>query len=154
MAEGMEEARCRPGGDVSRSTALPKLVRAAGGLVHRGGRSEIELVLVHRPAYDDWSFPKGKLLDDESELDGALREVEEEIGVRCVVGRDLGTISYVDGRGRPKTVRYWTMTLAEGDVLAAANEVDDARWVSLGEARTMLTYDHDRGLLDRLGDLT
>lgn len=114
----------------------------------------MELVLVHRPAYDDWSFPKGKLLYDESELEAALREVEEEIGVRCSIGRDLGVLSYVDGRGRPKTVRYWAMTLAEGDVLVASNEVDDARWVSVEEARQMLTYDHDRGLLDRLGDLT
>ena len=139
---------------MSKSAAPPKVVRAAGGLVWRGGPAGVEIVLVHRPAYDDWSFPKGKLFQGESELDGALREVEEEIGVRCQVGRDLGVASYTDGQGRPKTVRYWAMTLAEGDVLAAANEVDDARWVPVEEARRTLTYDHDRLMIDRLGNPT
>lgn len=135
---------------MSRSAAPAKLVRAAGGLVRRDGQSGLELVLVHRPAYDDWSFPKGKLHEGESEQDAAIREVEEEIGVVCSIDHDLGTIAYTDGQGRPKTVRYWTMTLAEGDAPAAANEVDDARWVSVDEARRMLSYDHDRRLLDRL----
>ena len=127
-----------------------KLVRAAGGLVRREGPGGVELVLVHRPAYDDWSFPKGKLNAGESELEAALREVEEEVGVRCEVGPEIGSISYTDGRGRPKTVRYWEMRVADGDVLAPANEVDDARWVPLETAAAMLTYDHDRLLLERL----
>ena len=124
-------------------------VRAAGGLVWRLGAGGVELALVHRPAYDDWSFPKGKLFDGESELDAAIREVEEEIGVRCVVGRDLGTIAYRDGKGRPKTVRYWEMRLTDGDELRAANEVDDARWVAIDHASSALTYVHDRELLER-----
>ena len=135
---------------MSRSSAPAKLVRAAGGIVHRDGPSGLELVLVHRPAYDDWSFPKGKLHGGESERAAALREVEEEIGVRGLIGRDLGSISYTDGRGRPKSVRYWLMTIAEGAVLAAANEVDEARWVPVGEVRRLLSYDHDRRLVDRL----
>ena len=135
---------------MNRSAVPAGLVRAAGGLVHRDGRAGLELVLVHRPAYDDWSYPKGKLHEGESELEAALREVEEEIGVRCLIGRDLGSISYIDGRGRPKSVRYWTMSLAEGAELAAANEVDEARWVPVAEVRAMLSYDHDRQLLDRL----
>ena len=106
--------------------------------------------MVHRPAYDDWSFPKGKLDDGESELQAALREVEEEISVRCALGRDLGTISYIDGKGRPKIVRYWEMTVTDGTELRAANEVDDARWVTLADAEGMLTYDHDRAMLDRI----
>ena len=128
----------------------PKLVRAAGGMVWRTGSSGIEVVVVHRPAYDDWSFPKGKLDDRESELQAALREVEEEIGVRCAIGRDLGTISYVDGLGRPKVVRYWEMTFADGAELRPANEVDDAKWVTLADAATLLTYEHDRGMLERI----
>jgi 8-oxo-dGTP diphosphatase len=131
------------------SASSTKLVRAAGGLVWRAGPDGVELVLVHRPSYDDWSFPKGKLNVGESELDAALREVEEEIGVVCEVGREIGSISYTDGRGRPKTVRYWEMRLADGDVLAPANEVDDARWVPVDAAVAMLTYDHDRLLLER-----
>ncbi len=136
--------------DVSEASAPEEVVRAAGGLVRREGPQGPELVLVHRPAYDDWSFPKGKLHDGESEREAALREVEEEIGVRCLIGADVGSIAYVDGRGRDKTVRYWIMRLAEGEVLGAANEVDEARWVPVSQVRQMLTYEHDRELLDRL----
>jgi 8-oxo-dGTP diphosphatase len=129
--------------------ASTKRVRAAGGLVWRLTPAGVELALVHRPAYDDWSFPKGKLNDGESELEAALREVEEEIGVRCAIGRDVGSISYVDGKGRPKTVRYWEMQLEEGGEMTPANEVDQARWVPIERAAEMLTYEHDRGLLHR-----
>jgi 8-oxo-dGTP diphosphatase len=124
-----------------------EIVRAAGGLVRRSGPDgAIEIVLVHRPAYDDWAFPKGKLLRGESEPDAALREVEEETGLRCRLMREIGTTSYRDARGRPKTVRYWEMT-AVGGVLAPANEIDNARWVALADASALLTYARDRKLL-------
>jgi 8-oxo-dGTP pyrophosphatase MutT (NUDIX family) len=138
---------------VTKASAKPRVVRAAGGLVWRMGSGGKELVLVHRPAYDDWSFPKGKLNDGESELQAALREVEEEIGVRCALGHDLGTISYVDARGRPKIVRYWEMTVADQNALQPANEVDDARWVTLDDAEGMLTYQHDRAMIDRIREV-
>ncbi|MFL5767923.1 MAG: NUDIX hydrolase [Actinomycetota bacterium] len=124
------------------------VVRAAGGVVWRTKQGAAQVALVHRPAYDDWSFPKGKLQDGETEAEAALREVEEETGLRCNLGPELGLLSYTDNKGRPKTVRYWEMTVAGGH-LAPANEVDDARWVSLEEARTMLSYEHDRDLLQR-----
>ena len=88
---------------MTKTSAKPKVVRAAGGLVWRMGSDGKEIVVVHRPAYDDWSFPKGKLDDGESELQAALREVEEEVSVRGVLGRDLGTVSYIDGKGRPRS---------------------------------------------------
>lgn len=135
---------------MTKTTAKPKVVRAAGGLVWRSGDAGKELVLVHRPAYDDWSFPKGKLNDGESEVQAALREVEEEIGVRCALGRDLGTISYVDSRGRAKIVRYWEMTIADPGRIRASNEVDDAVWVTLADAEAMLSYRHDREMIDRI----
>jgi len=129
-------------------------VRAAGGLVHRRDEDGVEEILVvHRPAYDDWSFPKGKLEAGESEEDAAAREVEEETGLRCRLERELATTSYRDGRGRPKTVRYWLMTPI-GGLLAAANEVDDARFVPVAEARRLLTYARDVELLDALGSST
>ena len=126
-------------------------VRAAGGVVrrHRADGSD-EVVLVHRPAYDDWSYPKGKLEDGEREEDAALREVEEETGLRCRIERELATTRYHDARGRPKTVRYWLMEPVAGS-LAAANEVDDARFVPLAEARALLTYARDVEVLDLMG---
>ena len=124
------------------------IVLAGGGILwRRGGGGMVEIVLVHRPAYDDWSFPKGKLHPGETEAKAALREVEEETGLWCRLGPEVGTTSYRDPKRRPKTVRYWEMTPTTG-TLAAANEIDDARWVPLGEAPGLLTYERDRQLLD------
>lgn len=124
-------------------------VRAAGGVVRRRGDGDQEILLVHRPAYDDWSFPKGKCEDGESEEAAALREVEEETGLQCRLERELAVTRYVDNRGRPKTVRYWLMEPVGGR-LAAANEVDDAAFVGVDEARGLLTYARDRDLVDLL----
>lgn len=126
---------------------MRRVVRAAGGLVCRNGESgRLELVLVHRPAYDDWTFPKGKLHPGESEEEAALREVEEETGLRCQLEREVGLSSYRDARGRTKTVRYWEMEPIEG-VLAPANEIDDVRWVPLADVPDALTYMRDVALL-------
>ena len=129
---------------------MSELVRAAGGLVcRRRGDGVVEVLVVHRPAYDDWSFPKGKLEPGETEEDAAIREVEEETGLRCTLDRELPTTSYRDARRRAKIVRYWLMTPVGGD-LAAANEVDDARFVSIEDSAELLTYARDRGLLASL----
>lgn len=126
---------------------MSETVRAAGGIVRRaGGDGASEVLVVHRPAYDDWSYPKGKLEPGETEEAAAVREVEEETGLQCRLDRELATTRYTDGRGRPKTVRYWLMT-AVGGSLAAANEVDEALFVSLTDAAELLTYDRDRTLL-------
>ena len=127
-----------------------KVVRAAGGLVWRPGPDGPQVALVHRPAYDDWSFPKGKLEPGEAELDAAVREVGEETGLRVRVGEDLGTIAYRDAKDRPKVVRYWVMTPDDGDELRPAHEVDEALWVELDRAVDVLSYDHDRRVLGRL----
>lgn len=124
-------------------------VRAAGGVVWRPTPSgSCEVVLVHRPAYDDWSFPKGKLHSGETEADAAVREVEEETGLRCRLGRELATSSYRDARNRSKTVRYWLMTPIDGE-MGPANEVDAVRWVPLEAAARLLSYDRDRLILER-----
>jgi 8-oxo-dGTP pyrophosphatase MutT (NUDIX family) len=128
---------------------VSETVRAAGGLVVREGANGSEILVVHRPAYDDWSFPKGKLEPGESEEEAAVREVEEETGLRCRLDRELATTRYRDARGRPKTVRYWLMTPVAG-AFAAANEIDDARFVLVSEASGLLTYERDRELLDHL----
>ena len=119
------------------------LVRAAGGIVVRDGK----VLLVHRPKYDDWSFPKGKLDDGESWAEGALREVEEETGLRCTIGEELGRTHYLVLQG-PKEVRYYRMT-CDGEA-RAQNEVDEVRWVPVADARELLTQERDRSLLDGL----
>jgi 8-oxo-dGTP diphosphatase len=118
------------------------VVQAAGGVVVREG----DVLLVHRPRYDDWSLPKGKLLAGESAEDAALREVEEETGLVCRLVREVGSSSYVDGRGRPKVVRYWLMEPVAGEFVADA-EVDEVRWLTRSEAEELLSYDRDRAVL-------
>jgi 8-oxo-dGTP pyrophosphatase MutT (NUDIX family) len=125
------------------------VIRAAGGVVMRTGESELEVLLVHRPRYDDWTFPKGKALEGESDEACALREVEEETGLRCELGEELPETRYVDARGRSKRVRYWTMRPVAGDV-EFVSEVDDARWLSVDEARSLLTYPRDVPVLEAL----
>jgi len=119
------------------------LVRAAGGILIRDGA----VLLVHRPAYGDWSFPKGKLLAGETWEEAALREVEEETGLRCHLGPEVGRTHYLVAAG-PKQVRYYRMT-ADGEA-RAQNEVDELCWVPLPDAEPLLTYERDRRLLRKL----
>jgi 8-oxo-dGTP diphosphatase len=124
-----------------------EIVRAAGGVVlRRAPTGELEVALVHRPAYDDWSFPKGKLAPGERVEDAAVREVEEETGMRCRLGRPLSSVRYRDRKGRSKVVSYWTMD-PEGGAFHPTDEVDQLRWVSVRDAARALTYPHDRDLL-------
>jgi 8-oxo-dGTP pyrophosphatase MutT (NUDIX family) len=117
-------------------------IHAAGGVVVRDGR----VLLVHRPRYDDWTLPKGKLDKGESFEDAALREVEEETGVRCTLGRELpGTMYMVEDR--PKIVRYWLMEPESEIPFVPNDETDEVRWVSREEAMGMLSYDRDRDVL-------
>ena len=125
--------------------AVSDRVEAAGGVVERDGR----VLLVHRPRYDDWSFPKGKLDPGESFEDAALREVEEETGVRCSLGRELPSTRY-EVNGRPKLVRYWLMTPRDELEFTPNEETDEVRWVPRDEALVLLTYDRDRDLLTAL----
>ena len=122
------------------------VVKAAGGVVWRRGAGGTEVAVVHRPHRDDWSLPKGKLDPGESWEAAALREVQEEIGLRCRLGRELPPISYRDQKGRAKVVRYWTMEPEEGE-FAPNDEVDELRWLSPEAAAGLLSYPHDRELV-------
>lgn len=130
------------------------VIRAAGGVLWRATKRseiEIEIALIHRPRYDDWSIPKGKLSPGESEIEGAVREVFEETGYRVKIGRPLGKVRYMkmsSGKMRPKIVRYWAME-ADGGGFSPNREVDELRWLNLNDAQALLTHDHDRDVLDR-----
>ncbi|MFF1296611.1 MULTISPECIES: NUDIX hydrolase [unclassified Streptomyces] len=125
-------------------------VQAAGCVLWRRSPfdGELEVCLVHRPKYDDWSHPKGKLKRDEDPLAGALREVAEETGYRAVTGAELPTMRYLANE-RPKQVRYWAAEAVDG-AFAPNSEVDRILWLSPTGARSRLTQPRDRTLVDAL----
>ena len=128
-----------------------KEVRAAGGLITRVDETgDPQVLLVHRSRYDDWSFPKGKLDPGETFEEAALREVKEETGLVCRLLAELAPVRYRDADGLPKLVRYWQMVPLEGDIgdFAFNSEIDDLRWVHPVEAARLLSYAHDRVLLE------
>jgi 8-oxo-dGTP diphosphatase len=124
------------------------VVRAAGGLVVEDGR----VALVHRPKYDDWTFPKGKAAPDESDEACALREVREETGLVCKLEQELPQTRYMDAKGRPKRVRWWRMRPLASEPFPT-DEVDEVRWLPLDEAESLLSYARDVRLLEALGGL-
>ncbi len=133
------------------------VVQAAGGVVwRRTAPDRVEVLVVHRPKYDDWSLPKGKLDEGETHEATARREVEEETGLRCQLGEELASVSYTDRRGRPKVVRYWAMTPEDAGLgdgtgwFTPTEEIDEVRWVRREDARRVLTYEHDADLVDSL----
>lgn len=121
---------------------------AAGGVVvrHRPVLAA-EYLLIHRPRYDDWSLPKGKLDSRESFKQAALREVEEETGMLCSPTAKVGTIGYETPNRNMKVVRYWLLE-AEGGSFAVNSEVDAIKWATEQEAHDMLTYERDREVID------
>ena len=143
MAEGMEAPRAKEA-----LLDVTSEVRAAGAVVLRREDGRARTVLVHRPRYDDWSFPKGKLHEGESFEAAAEREVSEETGLDGRIDAELPPSRYVDAAGNPKIVRYWTMEVSDGRDLRPTLEVDEARWFTLEEAREILSYDRDRSVLD------
>jgi 8-oxo-dGTP diphosphatase len=130
-------------------TAAPRPVEAAGGVLWRAvaGAGGVEVALVHRPKYDDWSLPKGKLAPGEHPLAGALREVAEETGHAARPGRPLGELRYLVQGGRPKRVRYWAMQALDGS-FRPGPEVDEVTWLPLDAAAARLSPTHDRQILE------
>ena len=131
-------------------------VEAAGCVVWRPGPDGVQVLAVHRPRYDDWSMPKGKLDAGETFLEAAVREVEEETGCTGEIGTELDPVFYDDHKGRNKIVRYWLMAADESfdvEAFVANDEVDVLAWMEIDDARAALTYAHDAALLDQAVDL-
>ena len=142
MAQGLAQARAQRKGSLA-------LIRAAGGVVLRREGEDFEVVLVHRSRYRDWTFPKGKAHPGERDEDCALREVEEETGLRCELGEELESTAYRDSKDREKVVRYWRMHVIKGE-LHPRNEIDAAEWIPLEDAVDRLSYRRDREVLEPL----
>ena len=128
-------------------SGVARTIEAAGGVVEQDGL----IAVVHRPRYDDWSLPKGKLDKNESAERAALREVQEETGLSCQLIEELDPVSYTDNRGRPKNVRYWRMKVLSGE-FEVNDEVDELRWLAKADALELLSYEHDRELVAALAD--
>jgi 8-oxo-dGTP pyrophosphatase MutT (NUDIX family) len=145
------EAAAQGGG--GRLGLTGEVVRAAGAVVWRRPDGSVEVLLVHRPKYDDWSFPKGKCVDGESDEDCAVREVEEETGLQVSLEAELASTSYVS-KGGPKRVRYWLAESQRPDDARPQNEVDEVAWLPTEDAASRLTYARDldvlRSVLERL----
>lgn len=129
-----------------------RVIEASGGVLWRPGEggAGVEIALVHRPKYDDWSVPKGKLNPGEHVLLGAVREVEEETGYQGRPGPPLGSIGYLKD-GRPKRVRYWSMR-AVGGAFRPNAEVDQLMWLPPQAAIAHLTPDRDEAMVTLFGD--
>jgi len=121
-------------------------IEAAGGVIVDLSKNKPRYLLIHRPRYDDWSMPKGKLNKGEKHRDAALREVKEETGLVCDVLAKLSPVSYITPNGRPKRVKYWLMQARSGS-FAPNDEVDAVTWVKRGQAMSLLTHVHDQALL-------
>jgi 8-oxo-dGTP diphosphatase len=133
--------------------SFPQLeVRAAGGVIWKVVDGGIELAIVYRPKYRDWTFPKGKVEPGETDEQTAHREVLEETGFDCILGRELPSVTYLDSKSRSKLVRYWEMTIASGSFFVN-DEVDELRWCSVAQARRRLTHAHDTDVLDAFARL-
>ncbi|MDG4823517.1 NUDIX domain-containing protein [Asanoa sp. WMMD1127] len=124
---------------------MATLIRAAGGVVWRPVGDGLEICLVHRERYDDWSLPKGKLESGEHPLAAAVREVAEETGVHAVPQVRLAGARYTVREGFPKTVDYWSMRYVseEPALVAESDEVNEVRWLPVDDALALLTYSHD-----------
>jgi 8-oxo-dGTP pyrophosphatase MutT (NUDIX family)/phosphohistidine phosphatase SixA len=125
-----------------------RLIKAAGGVAWRPAPDgELEILLVHRKKYDDWSLPKGKAEPDEPLPVTAVREVLEEGGARLALGRRLASVRYNAG-GRPKRVHYWAARVLSVDEHAVPNsEVDEVTWLPAAAAVDKVSYAHDHGVL-------
>jgi 8-oxo-dGTP pyrophosphatase MutT (NUDIX family) len=130
------------------SASSGKTVRAAGAVLWRTGPDGVEVAVIHRPRYDDWSLPKGKVDPGETEPVTAVREIHEETGYSSALGRRLPSVSYPLGDGLEKKVRYWAARALDGE-FTPNEEVDELLWLPVPAAMKRVGYPHDRKVLRR-----
>ncbi|MFB7907990.1 MULTISPECIES: NUDIX hydrolase [unclassified Kitasatospora] len=154
MGPAVNPAAARAAGPAAAPARGP-VVLAAGAVLWLPGRPKPSgrlgrprIAVIHRPKYDDWSLPKGKLDPGEGVVEAALREVREETGFDCLLGPELPVQHYL-AQGRPKEVRYWAAVPTVG-AFRPNREVDRLDWLPAGKARARLTHDRDRLLIDAL----
>ena len=121
-------------------------IEAGGGVIVDLSKSKPRYLLIHRPRYDDWSLPKGKLSKNEKHRDAALREVKEETGLVCEVLAKLSPVNYLTPNGNKKRVKYWLMAPLSGKFVRN-DEVDAVTWVKRSQAMSLLTHVHDQAVL-------
>jgi 8-oxo-dGTP diphosphatase len=126
-------------------------IRAAGGVIVRRCGAELQVLLVHRPAFNDWTLPKGKVKGHEDEIEAALREVAEETSLHCAIGAELGDMHYLDRKRRAKVTRYWAMVVRGGEFKPTA-EVDACQWLEIGTAAASATRSGERDFLRLLSE--
>ncbi|HXG93575.1 MAG TPA: NUDIX hydrolase [Blastocatellia bacterium] len=141
---------------MSKSEEQNEELAAGGVVVDYRNKDAPSVLVIHRPRYDDWSFPKGKIKGGETIEDAAIREVEEETGIKCRITRELESLRYIyrtrAGKLRPKLVHYFLMKPVKGEIQIAGDEVDAVEWLDAREAKARLTYEHDKRLLRSLLD--
>ncbi|RBP65643.1 8-oxo-dGTP diphosphatase [Brevibacterium sanguinis] len=144
----------RPGSvdSAQASSRVTADILAAGAVCWRDGHDGLEVALIHRPRYNDWSWPKGKVEAGETLPEAAIREVKEETGLDVHLGVPLPTAEYMVGGGNLKKVFYWSAHVRSDQPFAPKNtrEVDEVRWFPVAEARTKLSSYADRDQLDAL----
>lgn len=138
-----------PQGGAANAAAASRLVSAAGAVLWRHRRKTVEVAVIHRPRYDDWSLPKGKVDPGETEPITALRELLEETGHHARLGRALGSVTYPIQQG-VKKVRYWAAQSLGGEFVSGS-EVDELVWLPMTDAMRRLDYNYDRKILRRFG---
>jgi len=121
-------------------------IEAGGGVIVDMTKGKPRYLLIHRPRYDDWSLPKGKLNAGEKHRDAALREVKEETGLLCEIVAKLSPVNYITPNGNPKRVKYWLMAALSGSFVRN-DEVDAVTWVKRSQAMSLLTHVHDQAVL-------
>ncbi|MCI0494289.1 NUDIX hydrolase [candidate division KSB1 bacterium] len=137
---------------MNNETQQVEVIQSAGGLLWRESRKGKELLLIHRPKYDDWTLPKGKLEPGENWTQAAIREVLEETGCQAEIISFAGCICYTY-KGIPKIVLFWNMKVIGECQFHPTKEVDQVQWVEIDEVQKTMSYRDEKKLVKKISKL-